>query len=101
MCNGNTAILKISLNAGTNNTVNINAADTIIAKINFPLLNGFVLNIDSLLILILNTWTNSERANTVNAIVSPIAIFSGTDTPSVAKPNTKAPSVSKPIITPW
>ena len=52
---GKTGNLNISLNCGINNTISINPADAKIANISFPLLKGFVLNIDFLLFLILNT----------------------------------------------
>ena len=64
---GNTGILNIFLNAGTNNTISISPADTAVASISLLLLNIPVLNIDFLLFLILNTCTNSESAKTVNA----------------------------------
>ena len=55
--------------------MSINAADAPIASNNILLLNGCVLNTDFLLFLILNTCTNSENANTINAIVWPISTF--------------------------
>ena len=70
---GNTGILNIFLNAGTNNTISISPADTAVASISLLLLNIPVLNIDFLLFLILNTCTNSESAKTVNAIACPIS----------------------------
>lgn len=43
---GNTGILNIFLNAGTNNTISISPADTAVASISLLLLNIPVLNID-------------------------------------------------------
>ena len=61
---GNIASLNISLNAGINSIININDADTNVAKISLLLLNIPVLKIDFLLSLILYTWTSSDNANT-------------------------------------
>ena len=47
-----------------NSIININDADTIWASISFPLLNGFDLNIDLWLFLILNMCTSSDNAST-------------------------------------
>jgi len=41
---GNTVILKISLRAGINNIAKTNIADMAIARINFILLNIFLIN---------------------------------------------------------
>ena len=103
---GNTGILNISLNPGINNITNINAADIIIAPINFIFLNIPVLNIDFLLSLTLNTCTNSDNASVTNAIVCPTSIFdwSNVKVPIgsfvVASPIINAASVSPPIIIP-
>ena len=48
---GNNTKLNISLNAGTNNIINIKAADPSEASINLLLLNIPVLNIDFLLFM--------------------------------------------------
>ncbi len=61
---GNNVIPKISLRCDVNSIININDADTIWASISFPLLNGFDLNIDLWLFLILNMCTSSDNAST-------------------------------------
>ena len=100
-------MLKIFLNAGTSNIISIKAAEAIVASISLLLLNIFVLNIDFLLSLTLNTCTNSDKASVANAIVCPTSIFDcSSDSPSigvfvVANPIINAPNVKRPIITPW
>ena len=66
---GSTGILNIVLKAGTANITIIKAADANIANNSLLLLNTFVLNIDYLLSLTLNTCTNSDKASVINAIV--------------------------------
>lgn len=65
---GNIGILNICLNDGTTKITSIKIADAPTAINNFEFPNIPVLNIDFLLFLILNTWTNSDNARTVNAI---------------------------------
>ena len=60
------------LNSGISNIINTSAADIRTAPINFLLLNIFVLNIDFLLFLTLNTCVSSDNANVINAIVCPV-----------------------------
>ena len=67
-CVGNIGILNMFLNGSINNITNINAADAIIAHTSFLLLNTFVLNIDFLLSLTLNTCTSSDKASVTNAL---------------------------------
>lgn len=55
------------LNSGISNIINTSAADIRTAPINFLLLNIFVLNIDFLLFLTLNTCVSSDNANVINA----------------------------------
>ena len=99
------AEIHFSIDPKTNNKTEKSFLPTISGnKCYIPLLSGESeadLNTDSLLFLILNTCTSSDNAKTVNAIVSPIAIFSGTVTPCVDKPKINAASVIKPIIIPW
>ena len=52
---GNAGMLKIVLNAGTANIIPINTAEPSTAHISLLLLNTFVLKIDFLLFLTLNT----------------------------------------------
>lgn len=66
---GNAQMLNICLKAGINNIVSINAAEMAIAPSKVLLLNGFVLKIELLLSLILNTCTSCDSAKTENAIV--------------------------------
>lgn len=66
---GNIGMLNIVLKAGINNITNTNANDARTANINLLLLNTFVLNNEFLLSLILNTCTNSNNDNVINAIV--------------------------------
>ena len=61
---GNNTILKISLKCEVNSIINISKADTICASMSFELLNGFDLNIDLWLFLILNMCTSSDNAST-------------------------------------
>ena len=101
---GNTSMLNIVLNIGTNATANTNIAEPIIANNSILLFNIDVLNIDCLLFLTLYTCTNSDNANTKNAIVCPIfilisgAISAGINFPEA--PIKNAIRVITPIITP-
>lgn len=63
-CFGSNVMLNIPLRCDVNSIININDADTSSASSNFVLLNGFVLNNDLWLFLILNKCTNSESDNT-------------------------------------
>ena len=100
-------MLNIVLKAGTNSITSISAADNRIAPSNILLLNTFVLNIDFLLSLILNTCTNSDNASTINAIVCPTSILLWSSVKPwigsavVFRPIIKAARVINPIIIPW
>ena len=73
----------------------------------FLLLNIFVLNIDFLLFLTLNTCVSSDNANVINAIVCPTSILDCSNVKSpigsvvVPNPIINAAKVSPPIIIPW
>ena len=95
------------LNSGISNIINTSAADIRTAPINFLLLNIFVLNIDFLLFLTLNTCVSSDNANVINAIVCPTSILDCSNVKSpigsvvVPNPIINAAKVSPPIIIPW